>query len=98
MKPIHFPEVNVIIGKGQPEYEELPAHVDNGDPETPVTVCLQFDTEELEKLVAQKGIFWLTTLTFNRPYHPIMVSVIKPLPDSKQITIQFPEHDPCNPE
>lgn len=70
MKPVHFPGVNRIIGKEQPQYLQLPAMVIPGD-DGEVIVCFELTDEEIEELKKTKLIY-VKQLTFNTPYRPIM--------------------------
>lgn len=93
MKPVEFPEQNVIFAKDQPGYEPLPAM---RNPEGDVVCCIELTDEEIETMKRNK-CFWLGLKTFNRPLQPIMLSVnksdfIKPItiiPD-EQGTDQIP--------
>lgn len=77
MKAIEFPEVNVRIAEHQEEYETLPVHIDRKEPTIPTTMCIQLDPEEI-KQVAETGRIWMQVLTFGQPFHPIMMSFLKP--------------------
>lgn len=68
MYPTEFPGVNVIFGAGQEDYQPLPAlKLPDGE----VITFWQFNEEELEKMIANKG-FYLKQLTFNQALQPIL--------------------------
>lgn len=74
MKPIKFPEQNVVYAKDQKEYLPLPAHrTEDGQ----VITCWQLDEKELEQ-IQQTGCIWLRIHTFNMPLHPMSAGVEKP--------------------
>jgi hypothetical protein len=80
MKAIEFSEVNVRIAENQPEYETLPAHIEDLK-ETgwrKVTVCFELDEEE-RKQISETGRIWQTILQPDTDYfHPIRMDVTKP--------------------
>lgn len=76
MKSIHFPEVNAVIGKGQPQYEPLFSYINRNDVAIPATICLELSEEEISDIVKTKKV-WLTQLTFGNPYAPILLTTIK---------------------
>lgn len=65
MKPVAFPEANVIFAEEQPEYLPLPA-LRKGNS---VTSCWELSEEEIETLLRTKRIFF-TVLTFGKPLQP----------------------------
>lgn len=76
MEPVRFPEVNTIIGKGQPEYVALPAH--RGDaPLMTMTMQFRLSEEELAEVVRTRSI-WIQQLTFGGAFQPIGLSVLRP--------------------
>lgn len=77
MKPIDFPERNVVYGEGQPEYIPLPAC---RFPEGRVVTCWQLTAEEIAT-VMRTGRLWLTQLTFHTPLQPIMPQAERPFLD-----------------
>jgi len=73
MKPIEFPEHNVVYAKDQPEYLPLPVHKkDDGE----VVSCWQLSEEEKQH-VMKTGKIWLSVFTFNKPLQPLLPSVYK---------------------
>lgn len=74
MKPIKFPEQNVVYGENQrPTYEPLPAY---RSPEGQVICCFELSEEERQR-VAETGQVWLSLLTFNRPLQPVYLTTEK---------------------
>lgn len=68
MKPIEFPEQNVVYAKDQPEYTPLPAFKSD-DPMGQVVSCWQLSfTERLRVLFT--GKLWVSLATFNKPLTP----------------------------
>lgn len=68
MKPIEFPEQNVVFAEKQDEYENLPAHVVD-EPEGRVIFCQSLSfTERLRVLFT--GRIWCSITTFNQPLQP----------------------------
>lgn len=68
MKPIKFPEQNIVFAEDQDEYKSLPAHkVD--EPEGRVIFCQQLSfTERIRVLFT--GQIWCCLMTFNQPLQP----------------------------
>lgn len=74
MKPVDFPERNIMIAEDQPEYLTLPAF---WNPiERSVTFCMELDMEETKALAATGQIF-LKLQTFGQPMQPMATSTIK---------------------
>ncbi len=69
MKPIEFPEQNVIYAKDHPQYKPLPAHRTICGQ---VTSCWQLTPEEIEE-VKLTGKIFLTQSTFNQALQPVML-------------------------
>lgn len=69
MKPIEFPEQNVVVAKDQPEYIPLPAYVSPG-PTAGVTSCWELSPEDLAE-VQRTGRVFVTQLTFGGPLQPV---------------------------
>jgi hypothetical protein len=77
MKPIDFPEKNVIFGRNQPEYLPLPAYRRvNGE----VTTCWKLSWREVLRLLFTRKL-WLRQLTFNKPLQPQLPRVDCPFVD-----------------
>lgn len=72
MKAIYFPEVNVELGKGQPEYNTLPVHVDK---DGVVVACFELDDEEIAQIIKSRKI-WIQQLTFRRALQPFALIVV----------------------
>lgn len=80
MKAIEFPQVNVRIAENQPEYETIPAFIENieGTEWRKVTICFELDADE-RKQVSDTGQIWLDILQTDTDYfHPIATSCLKP--------------------
>lgn len=75
MTPFRFEECNIILGKDQPEYSQLPAYKENSvDGELIYCFKLSF----LERLqVLFTGKIWTGVLTYNKPFQPTFNSVFK---------------------
>ena len=74
MTPTSFQEVNCVLGANQPQYLPLPVH---NWPQGKMTMCFQL-TDEERKRIEDTGLLWLTVLTFNQPFQPILLETIKP--------------------
>ena len=73
MEAVNFPEVNVIIGEGQPQYKPLPVHYyDDGQ-----AVCCVKCTDEERRKIAETGEIWLSFMTFGRPFQPFYITADK---------------------
>ncbi len=72
MKPIEFPEQNVVFAKDQLEYNPLPAHRTE-DRESAVTSCWELSDEDLAEITKTRRIY-VTLLTFRHPLQPIRIS------------------------
>ena len=76
MKPVTFEGQNTVLGKGQPEYLELPALRCFDDTGT-VWSCWELDKFDLEDLIRTRKL-WLGQLTFNKVFAPQLVSTVMP--------------------
>lgn len=74
MEAVDFKERNVIVGKGQKEYRPLPAFYNKQN--TCLTFCFELNDAE-KAMLAKTGKIWVRQWTFNRPMHPISLSVRK---------------------
>jgi hypothetical protein len=93
MKPIDFPQRNLMLAEDQPEYETLPVHVDSrtiateeGPKEIPwsMTVCYELSDEEIAELIATRKLHCRQML-FGHNFQPIFISTKDPfLPENKQ--------------
>jgi len=77
MKPVEFKEQNVVFGKGQPQYQDLPAYLNRTQETGEAVTCWELSKEEIEEIVKTKRI-WLNQLTFHSPFQPIVPSVSMP--------------------
>jgi hypothetical protein len=77
MKLIHFPELNVVIAKDQPEYLPLPAHRFINDPQGRIVCCWKMTWRE-RLTVLFRGVVWHQVLTFNQPLQPQLLTIDKP--------------------
>ena len=68
MKPIEFPEQNVVFAKDQPEYLPLPAHKVS-EPEGRVIFCQQLTFTERVRVLFT-GKIWCALMMFNKPLTP----------------------------
>ena len=75
MKPISFPEVNLIFAKDQPQYIALPGYRSE---DGIVVTCWGMTWRERLK-VFLTGRVWFRTMTFGNPLYPQSMSVDKPL-------------------
>lgn len=74
MKPIEFPEQNVVYAKDQPQYLPLPAH---RTPLGEVISCWQLTWREAFRLLFTRKL-WLRQLTYNDPLQPQLPEVERP--------------------
>lgn len=75
MKPIEFPEQNIVFAKNQKEYLPLPAYMANDEKGTAVT-CWQLTWRERIKILFT-GKLWWTQLTFGQKLQSQLPSVFK---------------------
>lgn len=68
MNPIPFPEQNTVFAKDQPEYQPLPAYVDQG-PEGHVISCWKLSFKERVTLLIT-GKLWVSLMSFHKPLTP----------------------------
>jgi hypothetical protein len=69
-----FPEADVEIGKGQPEYFTIHAkHVGGGE----VVSCWVLSDEEIETILKTRRI-WYHRLTFGQPFQPMRITTEAP--------------------
>lgn len=69
MKPIKFPEHNVVFAKDQPEYQPLPAFRDVNQPEGDVVSCWHLSFRERIRLLFT-GKLWVSLRSFHKPLTP----------------------------
>lgn len=77
MKPTSFKGQNVILGKDQPEYLDLPALICK-DTTGLVWTCWELDDTDLADLMKHRKI-WVGQLTFGYPFSPQMLTPVVPL-------------------
>jgi len=66
MKPVAFPQQNVVFAEDQPEYLPLPAH---RTPKGEVISCWRLSWRECVRLLFTRRL-WFRQLTFNFPLQP----------------------------
>ena len=76
MKPIEFPEQNVVFAKDQPEYLPLPAFHNKESKEGEVISCWKATWKERFKFLFT-GKLWINELSFNKPLTPILTTLNK---------------------
>lgn len=91
MKAVEFPQVNVHIGKDQPEYNTLPAFRDPEDKTTRVIACFELDDDEIGKLKETKKI-WFSQTTFGYCMQPVLLTVNR---DDVMIVIEDETDNPA---
>ena len=75
MKPIKFPEANVMFAVNQSEYAPLPAFK-RKEPHGGVVSCWQLTLIERLRLLFT-GKIWLCMLTFQKPLQPVQLTTEK---------------------
>jgi len=75
MKPVKFPEQNVVFAEDQPEYLPLPAYKDPA-PEGQVISCWKLSFKE-RLTILFKGHLWVSLMTFHKPLTPSYFTVNK---------------------
>ena len=68
MKPIEFPEQNVVYAKDQPQYQPLPAFK-NDSSNGEVISCWHLSLQERIRILFS-GKLWVCLLSFNQPLTP----------------------------
>lgn len=77
MKPIRFPEVNLVIAKDQPQYIPLSVHKIPDDHAGRIVFCWRLSWPERLVLLLT-GKLWHTIMTFDQPLQPQRLNVTKP--------------------
>lgn len=77
MKSVEFPQVNLPLGKDQPQYETLFVHHDKERVEQPMTSCFELNDEEIAEIIATRRI-WHEQWTFGNAFQPIRMSTQNP--------------------
>jgi len=73
MKPIKFPESNVMLAENQPEYNQLPIYrFENGDNVS----CWKLSLKE-RIILLFTGKLWISMKTFNNKPMPILPTIEK---------------------
>ena len=67
---VKFPEHNIELGKDQPQYNSLPAHVDYKSAACGMTFKVKLTFRQRLKLLFT-GSIWIQQLTFGKPFQPI---------------------------
>lgn len=68
MKPIEFPEQNIVYAKDQPEYLPLPAFKSD-DPMGQVVSCWKLSFSERVRILFT-GKLWVSLASFHKPLTP----------------------------
>lgn len=68
MKPIRFPEQNIVFAKEQPEFQQLPAFKAN-TLQGEVISCWKLSFAERLRILFT-GKLWVCLLSFNKPLTP----------------------------
>ena len=76
MKPVIFDGHNIVLGKGQPQYIELPALRCN-DASGTVWSCWEPDEADIADLIKHRKL-WVGQLSFRGPFSPQMVTASMP--------------------
>lgn len=84
MEFVDFRERTVLIAEDQPEYITLPAHQVR-DNEGTTFIKMKFTDEEIEYIVKTKCAY-MSVLTFNKPFPPLMVYAHNPFPYIQHLT------------
>lgn len=77
MKPVFFKQQNVVVGKDQEEYLDLPAYVDKESPGREVISCWQLSFMERLKVLIT-GKIWNRQFTFGTAYSPTALQIESP--------------------
>lgn len=78
MKPVSFPQQNVVFAKDQPEYLPLPAYVDG------VQAISRWKLSLWERvMVLLTGKIWLRQLNFGKSLQPQLPQTKSPFPKHK---------------
>lgn len=76
MRPIEFPEQNVVFAKDQPEYLPLPAFKDYNSDKGEIVMCQSLSFAERLRVLFT-GKIWVSLLTFNKPLTPTFFTTKK---------------------
>ena len=75
MKPIKFPEQNVVFAEDQPQYQNLPAFQEEGGNGNVIS-CWEFTFRERVKILFGAN-FWVSLMMFGKPLTPSFFTVKK---------------------
>lgn len=76
MNPVTFEGHNIVLGKGQPQYLELPALRCN-DANGTVWSCYELDETDIADLIKHRKL-WIGQLTFQNLFAPQMATTVMP--------------------
>jgi hypothetical protein len=75
MRPIPFPQQNMVLAEHQPQYESMPCHWDRN---TGACVgCFELTDAERTAIAAGDPL-WLWQYTFGRPFQPVFLTTDNP--------------------
>lgn len=75
MKPTEFKESNVVLGEGQPQYQNLPAYMaPKTDPSGTVITRWNIESPDEMKDILLRGCIWFSQQTFHKPFQPMLPS------------------------
>lgn len=91
MKPIEFPEQNVVFAKDQPEYQPLPAFRNSGGMGEVIS-CWQLTPRERLRMLFT-GKLWVSLAMFGKPLTPSFFTTRKSdvLVTAPTIAAEIPE-------
>lgn len=77
MRPIPFPQQNMVLAEHQPQYESMPCHWDRN-----TGACIGcFELTDAERAAIASGDpLWLWQYTFGRPFQPVSLTTDNPWP------------------
>ena len=73
MRPVEFPEQNVVMAKDQPQYQPLPAARELGG-DGRLTSCWRLEWRE-RLVVLLPGRIYVTCVTYGQPLQPLKAGV-----------------------
>ena len=77
LKATDFDHANVLLGKGQNEYNAIPAYLDETTSQQRLVVCWELTPEQLGD-IARSGVLWHSVLTFGAPFQPMLIQTDSP--------------------
>ena len=97
MKPVDFPDSNVVYAKDQTSYLPLPSYRHPCDPQGEVISCWQLDWRERLRVLFTGRIFW-SQWTFGLPLQPQRASLdFKPVIWAPDLPVISPEANASEP-